>query len=40
MTYLIAFILAVGITCVLIIMGGNRFTDYEDSYDDRKDGEQ
>lgn len=40
MNYLMAFILAVGITCLLIVKGGNRFPHNEDNYEDRKDEEQ
>ena len=40
MEYLIAFIIAVGITCVLIIKGADRFTDDGDGHGGRKDGEK
>lgn len=35
-----AFIIAVAVTCVLIVKGGNRFTDDGDSHGDGKDGEE
>lgn len=30
MNYLIAFVAAVAVTCVLVVKGGNRFDDYND----------
>lgn len=30
MNYLIAFIVAFGIVCILLVKGGNRFDDYND----------
>lgn len=42
MNYLIAFIIAVAVGCVLIVKGGNRFDYYGDTdeWDDIKDKEK